>query len=447
MSSDQRTFVASTYPTGSFLAHDGAAALGYTVQQVDHLTVLNAGTQTHAQLDTFVASKGQPSGLASLDGAGKVPAAQLGNAYAPPVTKGVLITGNGSATTNLPVGASNNQLLTVDSTAATGLKWAQGDHTTLSNIGTNTHAQLDTFVASKSQNNGLASLDGTGQVPNTQLGNVVKPVTKGQLLVGNGTVPTTLGVGTNNQLLIADSTQATGIKWAQGDHTTLSNIGTNTHAQLDTFVASKGQASGLATLDTSSFVPVPQLGNVGSTTPVATLLNMVRPWTEAGWASDLNALKTTGTLVPMYSAAINGGSNNTYFVDTTDYARQPFAIEITLKNTRTVTLIVDPGNSAQLPLNGGYYLEPGTHTILVPAPAFALRSIAAGTYTDKWSGGNSITYATATNALCVYIGVGCPGGPVTYPPGSPFKIGYTLTGSPYLDSAVNVQVQGWTTAP
>jgi hypothetical protein len=192
-------------------------------------------------------------------------------------------------------------------------------------------------------------------------------------------------------------------------------------------------------------MPTGQLDNVASSTPVATLLTMVRPWTEAGWARDLNALKTAGTLVPTYVGAISGGSNNAYFVNLTDYTRQPFAIEITLKNTRTLSLVVDPGNSAQLPLNGGYYLEPRTHTFIIPAPVFALRSIATGTYTDRWSGGNSITYATPTNALFVYIGIGCPGGPAIYPPGSPFNIGYTLAGSPYLDGAVNVQVQGWTT--
>jgi hypothetical protein len=198
-------------------------------------------------------------------------------------------------------------------------------------------------------------------------------------------------------------------------------------------------------LDVLSFVPVAQLGNVGSTTPVAMLLTIVRLWTEAGWVGDLNVLKTTGMLVPMYLGVINGGANNTYFVNLTDHTQQPHAIEIMLKNTCTVSLIVDPGNSAQLLLNGGYYLEPGMHTFMVPAPAFMLHSIAVGTYTDKWSGGNSITYAMATGALCMYIGVRCPGGPTAYPPGSPFSIRYTLTRSPYLDDAVNVQVQGWTT--
>ena len=43
------------------------------------------------------------------------------------------------------------------------------DHTALSNIGSNTHEQIDTFIASKGANNGLASLGADGKVPTTQL--------------------------------------------------------------------------------------------------------------------------------------------------------------------------------------------------------------------------------------------------------------------------------------
>ena len=42
-------------------------------------------------------------------------------------------------------------------------------HTSLTDIGTNTHPQIDTFIASKGQNNGLATLDSGGKVPFAQL--------------------------------------------------------------------------------------------------------------------------------------------------------------------------------------------------------------------------------------------------------------------------------------
>jgi hypothetical protein len=40
--------------------------------------------------------------------------------------------------------------------------------------------------------------------------------------------------------------------WGYPDHTTLSNIGTNAHSVIDSFITSKAQASGLASLDASS---------------------------------------------------------------------------------------------------------------------------------------------------------------------------------------------------
>ncbi|QPB44471.1 hypothetical protein [Medusavirus stheno T3] len=165
-SSDVRSFATATtaYPAGAVLTFDATSPVCYSVQQVDHELVLNKGTNTHAQLDAFVASKAVASGLASLDGTGQVPAAQLGNAYAPPTTKGILTTGDGTTATTLTAG-TNNQVLTADSTTVTGLAYKQVDHVNLANKGTNTHAQLDAFVASKSQAGGIAPLDGTSKVP------------------------------------------------------------------------------------------------------------------------------------------------------------------------------------------------------------------------------------------------------------------------------------------
>jgi hypothetical protein len=53
------------------------------------------------------------------------------------------------------------------------------------------------------------NVNAAGAVMNSDLG------TKGQILVGDGSGdPTALGVGTNNYVLVADSNEATGVKWA-----------------------------------------------------------------------------------------------------------------------------------------------------------------------------------------------------------------------------------------
>ena len=53
------------------------------------------------------------------------------------------------------------------------------------------------------------NVNAAGAVMNSDLG------TKGQILVGDGSGdPTALGVGTNNHVLVADSSEATGVKWA-----------------------------------------------------------------------------------------------------------------------------------------------------------------------------------------------------------------------------------------
>jgi hypothetical protein len=201
------------------LTADSSAPLGLSYRQVDHANLLNKGTNTHAQLDAFVSSKGQASGLASLDSGGQVPLSQLGNVpsgVSLPTAKGVLITGDGSGSTTLPLSSTNNYVLTVDASQTTGLKYAQVDHTNLLNIGTNTHAQIDAFIASKSQANGIASLGADGLVPSTQLppsSSWTPPTAKGAITVGNGAAAVTLSPGSNGQVLTVDSTAATGVAY------------------------------------------------------------------------------------------------------------------------------------------------------------------------------------------------------------------------------------------
>lgn len=69
---------------------------------------------------------------------------------------------------------------------------------------------------------------------------------------------------------------------AQINHTTLSSIGTNNHAAIDTFIASKGQASGLASLNAGSKVVEDPANATGTPTankiPIADANGYVDGW-------------------------------------------------------------------------------------------------------------------------------------------------------------------------
>ena len=128
------------------------------------------------------------------------------------------------------------------------------DHTLLTNIGTNTHAQIDSHIAAANPHGITAITVGLGNADDTS--DADKPIstatqtalnlkqnevltTNGDIVFRNAGTTTRLGVGTNGEIL----TVTAGVPaWATApsgvtDHTLLTNIGTNTHAQIDTHIA------------------------------------------------------------------------------------------------------------------------------------------------------------------------------------------------------------------
>lgn len=96
---------------------------------------------------------------------------------------------------------------------------------------------------------------------------------------GGAYAPLSMGVTNGN------SHDHNGGDGAQIDHVNLANTGTSTHAQIDTFIASKGAASGLASLDANSLVV--QNPTNATTTPTASKI----PIADAngkldGWITD-----------------------------------------------------------------------------------------------------------------------------------------------------------------
>ena len=111
----------------------------------------------------------------------------------------------------------------------------------------------------------------TSNNPTLALGEYGRETDTGNVKCGDGTTPwnslaydntftnlqdTNFTSLQNGQVPVWDTTTS---KWVNQtpssgvtDHTLLSNIGSNTHAQIDTFIGSKGAASGLAPLNASS---------------------------------------------------------------------------------------------------------------------------------------------------------------------------------------------------
>ena len=134
---------------------------------------------------------------------------------------------------------------------------------------------------------------------------------KGDLLVGDaaGSVDN-LAVGANNRLLTADSAQGLGVKWAQGDHATFTNIGTNSHATIDAHLAATaahgatGAVVGTTNTQTLSNKTISQL--------VLTRSDLVIAGDAITISNSCHRIDTEGAAATDDLATINGG--NTFHI-------------------------------------------------------------------------------------------------------------------------------------
>lgn len=149
--------------------------------------------------------------------------------------KGDLIAGTADNAVSRQPAGSNGTFLTADSAQSTGLAWvanpvdtafdAKGD--ILVGTGPDTYVKLpvgttnQVLVADSTQASGVKW--SSEQDPNAIVKSIVDA--KGDLIAATANdTPARLAVGTDNQLLIADSTQTTGLKWGRPDIT----LGTET---------------------------------------------------------------------------------------------------------------------------------------------------------------------------------------------------------------------------
>lgn len=164
----------------------------------------------------------------------------------PSTTKGDLLARSATALDRLAVG-SNGQVLTADSTQTLGVKWATSAS---GSVATDTiwDTKGDLAVASGADAASKLVVGSDGQIliaDSTQTlgvkwgaapsGSVATDTifdAKGDLPVGTGSdASARLAVGSNGQVLTADSTQSTGVKWATpsgGGSSTPTHVATNT---------------------------------------------------------------------------------------------------------------------------------------------------------------------------------------------------------------------------
>jgi len=108
---------------------------------------------------------------------------------------------------------------------------------------------------------------GTGQTTQTAAFDALSPLTtKGDLVVHNGTNDVRLAVGSNGQLLTADSAEATGVKWAAAPvSTTVSDDTTTNASYYPTFATATSGTFSTATVSSTKLTYNPSLGDLRAT--------------------------------------------------------------------------------------------------------------------------------------------------------------------------------------
>lgn len=462
-------------------------------EALDGFEVTSAVVSVAGRTGDVVLAEGDISGLVA-DLAAKVAKSTM-------TTKGDLFVASASATpTRLGVG-SNNQILTADSTQATGVKWADptagggsvtsvtaGDGTvTIGGTGTDPTVAVNAIAESKVTNlvsdlagkqpidsdltaiAGLAPADGTfikrassawtastvakadvglGNVDNTSdatqnsatatltnktltspvintptgivkadvgLGNcdnvadASKPVSSAQLTALNGKVALStfttkgdivgatasatvarLGVGSNNQVLTADSSTTTGMKWASAAAGTVSSV---------------SNVDGTLTVTGTSTDPVVSIS--------AAVIANVAPLGSPTFSGTATFAKMVSTPVPLTDAAtivvdaslgnlfrVTLGGNRTMGVPSTPSDGQEILFEIIQDGTgsRTVTWASS---------TGGYAFDVPTPILNTTAGARDFLQFVYNTAANKWrfaSAPSGLTDLTAADATIVIAG-------------------------------------------
>jgi hypothetical protein len=268
-------------------------------------------------------------------------AQRSGDATALLQSKGDLLT-FGTDLTVLPLG-TNGQVLTVDTSTDTGLKWAEptplttkGDLLSFASAGlarlpVGTNGQI--LSADSAEPTGLKWINPPASSPLTS---------KGDLYTHTGAANTRLPVGANGQILSADSTETTGLKWinppatspltSKGDlytHTGTANARLPAGANGQILSVDSAEPTGLKWISNNASIPLDAAGQLltHDGTALATLpvgshgqylrVNTSNPtkleWSDASPPSGGNTIQKR---VLLHEFVAVGGETGTFFTIT-----------------------------------------------------------------------------------------------------------------------------------
>lgn len=184
---------------------------------------LASGTASHVLVNDGSGVMSSEAQLAvSRGGTGQSTASGAFDAISPTTTRGDIIARGASSNSRLAVGGASTALLSdgtdpawgqiADAHVATGAAIARSKVAS----GTASHVVINDGSGNLSSEASLAiSRGGTGQATQTAAFDALAPTTtKGDIIVSNGSDNIRLAVGSDSQVLTADSAQASGVKWA-----------------------------------------------------------------------------------------------------------------------------------------------------------------------------------------------------------------------------------------
>ena len=200
--------------------HIGDSTIHFTEGSINHMNISNIGTNTHSQIDSHISNTNIHFTEASID---HTAISNIGtNSHTQidsHISDGTIHFTVGSIDHTLISNIGTNSHSQIDSHISDGtihFTEASIDHLNISNIGTNSHAQIDSHISSSSNPHSVT------------LNQITPTTTKGEILVETGSTVTNLSVGSDGQVLTANSGTSSGLDWQtlnNGEDNTASNLG------------------------------------------------------------------------------------------------------------------------------------------------------------------------------------------------------------------------------